>query len=105
MSKQIEELTIDGVEVDIHSLASELIFLSIDLPFEDCEEEDNYIPVRLQIVNGSWELHSGDAQYDTDHRGYWGASCIDNPLDEEQALDLAQELIDEALDHFAELNS
>ena len=32
--------------------------------------------VRLQVHEGSWSLHSGDAQYDTDHRGYWGAASV-----------------------------
>ena len=33
--------------------------------------------VRLQVLdNGDWAIHSGDASYDTDHHGYWGASSI-----------------------------
>lgn len=30
------------------------------------------IDVRLQLVDGTYYLHSGDSSFDTDHRGSWG---------------------------------
>lgn len=38
------------------------------------ESED--VDVRLQVVDGTWYLHSGDASYDQDHRGFWGAGSL-----------------------------
>lgn len=33
--------------------------------------------VRLHIwPDGGWAVHYGDASYDQDHRGYWGASSV-----------------------------
>lgn len=38
---------------------------------------ENECDVRLQVYDdGKWVVRSGDASYDTDHNGYWGASCI-----------------------------
>lgn len=35
------------------------------------------IDVRLQVLpNGEWLLHLGDASYDTDHSGVWGADTL-----------------------------
>jgi len=35
------------------------------------------IDVRLQVYdNGRWAVRSGDAQYDLDHSGHWGASSL-----------------------------
>jgi hypothetical protein len=39
------------------------------------ESED--VDVRLQVTeDGAWYLHSGDASYDQDHRGFWGAGSL-----------------------------
>lgn len=33
--------------------------------------------IRLQVYDdGSWTLHTGDACYDTDHSGAWGAATL-----------------------------
>jgi hypothetical protein len=35
------------------------------------------IDVRLQILEtGDWAVHTGDASYDTDHHGVWGAGEV-----------------------------
>jgi hypothetical protein len=68
-----------------------------DGPFDD--EDDGYMDVRLQVYpGGSWALRTGDASYDTDHRGYWGAGSLAWDSDCEE---LAAALIDEAKDNAA----
>jgi hypothetical protein len=65
---------------------------------EDADE--NYIEVRLQVrKNGDWAVHTGDSQYDLDHRGFWGNSCLDH---RSNCRELAAELIDQCKDHAAE---
>lgn len=69
-------------------------------PFWGDEEDDNTcIDVRLQVMdNGSWYLHTGDPQFDTDHRGYWGSGYLTADTD---CRELAYELIEEARDQAA----
>lgn len=59
--------------------------------------EEDGVDVRLQVTQGGWGVLSGDAQYDTDHRGYWGASYLDK---ESNVRDVARELIAEAREDF-----
>jgi hypothetical protein len=60
-------------------------------------ESDNWCDVRLQVYeDGAWAVRYGDSQYDQDHRGYWGSSCIDK---KSNCRDIAKELIDQAKDH------
>lgn len=62
--------------------------------------DDDYLDVRLQVMPGEgWSLHTGDSQYDTDHRGFWGASSLDA---HSACRSVAVELIDEARDHAAQ---
>lgn len=62
------------------------------------EAGENYgLDVRLQVENdGNWSLHTGDAQYDTDHRGFWGAGTLVPDMTKAAIRELARELIDEA---------
>lgn len=56
--------------------------------------EDDYLDVRLQVYpNGDWQVHLGDPQFDTDHRGYWGNGSIDSNTN---CRELAVSLIEEA---------
>jgi len=66
------------------------------------EDEEGGCDVRLQVLpNGGWSVHSGDAQYDQDHQGYWGASSI--PYDGHfNATEVAKDLIDQVKDAAAE---
>jgi len=68
---------------------------------EDIADDDGSpgIDVRLQVMDdGSYEHHSGDASYDTDHRGFWGCGTV-APEDDDVALTaLAREIVAEVLD-------
>lgn len=65
------------------------------------DEQGECFDIRLQVTPGSWELHTGDASYDTDHRGAWGASCLDAETD---CDDLAGDLISQARDTAADMD-
>lgn len=67
--------------------------------FDDADDEG--IAVRLQLVGGGWTIWWGDPQYDTDHRGFWGDSTVPGNGKKFNPLEVAEELIDRALDHAA----
>lgn len=78
----------------VKAVAAEL--RNYKLYMERGEEAD----VRLQVgEEGYWHLHFGDASYDLDHTGYWGASDIDRHTN---CRELARELIDQCADHAAQ---
>lgn len=82
-------------------------------------ENDNdvtYVDIRLQLVDGTYHIYTGDSQFDTDHRGSWGYGsfvvntyfdhCIGTLLLTEDEIDktqpeeyqqIATEMVDEAL--------
>lgn len=59
--------------------------------------------VRLQLDDdGSIEIHDGDPQYDSDHRGSWGSGFASRGMAESSARSVATDLLDQALDCFAQ---
>lgn len=56
--------------------------------------------VRLRVYNGSWYVYTGSSDYDQDHRGVWGASCLS--YDRQNLTDLARDLIEQAKDQFVD---
>ena len=78
----------------------------------EVDTEDRGIEIRLQVVDGSYHVLSGDPQYDTDHRGFWGCAFI--PVGygmnnhykcnlERKLKKVARELIDDAFENYWEL--
>lgn len=63
-------------------------------------EESPGVDVRLQVQGGGWYLHSGDAQYDQDHRGWWGTSWLRQGVTREELRCVARDLRDQVLDHY-----
>ena len=65
--------------------------------------------VRLQVLDdGNWWVHLGDASHDLDHHGFWGAGTIPGcggkhgkPRKFNSKL-LAEDLINQAADHYAQ---
>jgi len=73
-------------------------------PEDIADEEGNpSIDVRLQVLgDGTYYHHSGDAQYDTDHSGFWGAGRV-APTDDDVALiETARDLVEQVLDSAAQ---
>ena len=61
----------------------------------------DYVDIRLQLVDGHYEFHVGDSQYDISHRGSWGymsGLTYDDSCEDIEFL--ATELVDEALDNY-----
>lgn len=68
------------------------------------------LDVRLQVIDAEltedgaleeipeWNVWTGDASYDTDHRGDWGAGTITHRMSLAELTELARSLVDEALD-------
>jgi hypothetical protein len=84
----------------VAEVAEELRAVQMGVAWDDIEEGEPGVDVRLQVgEGGSWAVHSGDASYDTDHSGFWGAGSLDAITDCDA---LAAELIEEAKDHAAQ---
>ena len=77
-------------------------------PDGDLASEDG-LDVRLQIQEPGppvlWCLHYGSSDYDQDHRGYWGSSSLGADTTDEECLAIANELVDQAEESFAESRS
>lgn len=65
---------------------------SIDVRLQVCSKEDG----------GGWTIHTGDASYDQDHRGYWGAGCVTADDTPDTLKALANEMIEEAVEQAVE---
>ena len=68
----------------------------------DLDTEDRGIEVRLQVVDDSYHVLSGDPQYDTDHRGFWGCAYLPVRTTKQEFKDTARELIDSVWEPYLE---
>lgn len=90
---------------NIQDVAAELRSINSEVSEEIDEEtgEPYGIEVRLQVLpNGDWQVWWGDPQYDTDHRGYWGASQVPGSGRRFNSKEIARDLIEEAKDMYAQ---
>ena len=65
-------------------------------PSDDEDGDEAWCDVRLQVwPDGSWTVHTGDASYDQDHRGKWGAACVPGRgrLTDSNAEEIAKDLL------------
>jgi hypothetical protein len=69
----------------------------------DGDEQFAGTDVRLQVHGENWYIHTGSADYDTNHRGYWGASPL--PWGRANLAGLARELVEQAKDMHADEQS
>jgi hypothetical protein len=84
----------DGTRIDLNEIADYIFNVSKIL------DEDGIDEVRLQVVDGGCHIHTGDSQYDTDHRGAWGYGYIPIHCDIRDAMQIADELIDDAAEQY-----
>lgn len=66
------------------------------------KEEFSYIDVRLQVTPDGWYIHSGDASYDQDHRGFWGSSSVPGSGRRFNSEDVARDLISQIREDLAQ---
>jgi hypothetical protein len=66
------------------------------------DEDVDAMPFRLRLHDEVLYLHTGDAQYDKDHRGYIGASSVstDGELDSDSIEDVVRSAIDEVVSSY-----
>mgnify|MGYP003136332337 FL=1 len=64
--------------------------------------EDRGIEIRLQVVDGSYHVLSGDPQYDTNNKGFWGCAYLPIRPANEDIKNTASELIDSAYEDYSE---
>jgi hypothetical protein len=84
---------ISDVARDLREIAREVNGYSLD--------SEEGVDVRLQVEeNGDWRLWSGDSQYDTDHRGHWGASSIPSDGSSFNVSEVAKDLVSQAKDSY-----
>jgi hypothetical protein len=59
--------------------------------------------LRLQVDGDGWELHFGDASYDQDHNGVWGASSLpEGKTTARECRSIARDLLNQCADQYAE---
>ncbi len=91
----------DGtLTISIGQLAEEIHahgrYLKDNVSKEDLQEPGEEFSggdVRLQIQNGSWQLHFGDAQYDQDHSGAWASASVPWGCTLAESREIARELL------------
>lgn len=92
--------SISEVAAELSAIADDVKDIGIEA---DEPGETPYVDVRLQVhTDGSWQVHSGDSQYDTDHRGFWGSSAIPADGSTFNPRDVAFDLIHDVMDHCAQ---
>lgn len=85
----------------INAVAAELRRQAKNVEWSDSLGDEDFCDVRLQIYHHPenprvmtwWKVHTGPSDYDTDHRGFWGAGCI--PRGPFNSRALAANLIDQ----------
>lgn len=83
----------------IEEVAGEIANLTGWWTPESDDEDAQYLDVRLQVEeDGSWSVHTGSAQYDTSHLGFWGASSIPADRTAAHLWEIAEALREEAME-------
>jgi hypothetical protein len=87
--------TLEAAEAELHNhVTSDLSWMGVN---------DETVDVRLQVLeDGTYTLHTGDASYDTDHRGFWGSGTLTRPCSPQDRIDLAKDLVAQVLEHAAQ---
>jgi hypothetical protein len=94
-------MKIDNINITIKELASDIVYhAQLFNENYDPEYHEKDCDVRLQIVDGSYQVHWGDPGYDTDHRGFWGVSSLRLNMTKKECYSTAKELLDDAEDSY-----
>ena len=75
----------------------------VEPEFRESDDDEPAIEVRLQVwPDGQWTYHTGSADYDQDHRGYWGSGSVTADMDERALRALAEDLREQSIEQCAE---
>lgn len=77
------------------------LYEDTDWTFIEEHSEDGALDVRLNVQPDWWVMLSGDTQYDTDYRGYWGHACINCDTTPAMLLEIAADLIEQVAEDIA----
>jgi hypothetical protein len=81
----------------IKQVASNLKYINSTI---DSTNEDG-LDIRLHVwEDESWTIHTGDSQYDTDHRGFWGSSTLMGKCNWLSIRDIARDLLDQVKEDY-----
>lgn len=84
----------------VDAVAHALVEHTADLPRLDDEADEGH-DYRLQVLDdGQWFVHVGDASYDNDHHGSWGAGVCFCPIELGAAAWEAVELLKDAAEEY-----
>lgn len=106
-SSDLDELLNRDKDNIAHGLRNEWHRMKGSFSREEIARQDcSGIDVRLiAYEDGVWVVHTGDAQYETSHKGFWGSGTLDYDWEEEEieelCLTLASELIEGVLEERA----
>ena len=96
-------MTIDELETEVRKHHAEISETLRALRAWRIANKIDETDVRLQLHNdGTISIHYGDAQYDTDHSGYWGASTLSQSDSTADLEYMARDLVNQAIDSAAE---
>ena len=100
MNQQQEILSAfkDGGGIDALTAWLLVISSEVEPGMTGPDREEPCIDVRLRYFAGTCGVYSGDSQYDTDHRGHWGASSVPAGLTREEAVIIARDLLTQVLE-------
>jgi hypothetical protein len=92
-------ITKQDIQYDLETIESELIdYINRAIAFlGNCDE---YIEIRLQLVDGTHKFYCGDSQYDTDHRGYWGVFEVEFNASPDEIKTYARQIVTDAYENF-----
>lgn len=91
----------------VDSLIFEWEYMRYNFSRKELEDDcgNSGIDVRLQVLNDSLELHIGDAQYDTNHLGYWGEATLDYDWEKNDLKANIPELVEDLISQVEEAMS
>ena len=89
------------VETTVTDLINTVNYMNANYSYGDLQDENGFsgMEVRIQLIHGGCYFHSGDSQYDADHRGHWGYATLAHgqEIDYYYLLAIATEMVEEAL--------
>jgi hypothetical protein len=96
MPEELEGLpTIAELAREIHNYAG---YLKRNYSADDLRETPDDTAggdFRLQVHDGAWYTHTGDPQYDQDHRGAWSSAFVPRGAGLKRCREIAREMLRE----------
>lgn len=92
--------------IKVREIAKELRDISANVETYGCDDDESaWCDVRLQVYpDGCWWVRYGSPDYDQDHRGYWGCSCVPGVRKGKvvsfNSISLAKDLLDQCEESF-----